>query len=45
MKPLNLGMSKRESMKGVDIISSLDMKGEEMGGIKDDAQVSGLEAK
>lgn len=38
-------MSKREGMKGADIINILDMKGEEMGSIKDDAQVSSLGTK
>lgn len=33
-------MSTREGMKGTDKINRLGMKGEEMGSIKDDAQVS-----
>ena len=32
-------------MKGADIINSLDMECEEMWGIKEDAQVSGLGSK
>lgn len=32
-------------MKGTDIINNLGMKGEEMGSIKDDAQISSLGTK